>query len=176
MQKKKKLSIFSFQKVGQNIPNFDTLERVWQSLFKVYNETLRQTGDNDFSVEQTGVGVRQMAGTLERVVRYDAVAFQKAWDFLASSDDEDIFFFFFPFFFSSNYFPRKGSKIWPFLGRLFFFAAVGPCRVMSLEKKKKKFQLKIRQRFRKNHRRGHRTRARARINITSQTYGTEEVL
>ena len=51
-------------------------------------------GDNDFSVEPTGVRVRQMAGTLERVVKYDAVAFQKAWDFLASSDDEDNFFFF----------------------------------------------------------------------------------
>ena len=74
-------------------------------------------GDNDFiSVEHTGVRVRQMAGTLERVVKYDLVAFQKAWDFLASSDDEDIFFFF-----SSNYFPRKESEIWPFWGRLFFF-------------------------------------------------------
>ena len=90
-------------------------------------------GDNDFSVEHTGVRVRQMAGTLERVVKYDAVAFQMGWDFLASSDDEENFFF---FFFLSNYFPRKGSKIWPFGGRLFFFAAVGPCRVMSLEKKK----------------------------------------
>ena len=81
-----------------------------------------------------------MAGTLERVVKYDAVAFQKAWDFLASSDDEDNFFFF--FFFSSNYFPRKGGKIWPFFGATVFFAAVGPCRVMSLGKKEKKFQLK----------------------------------
>ena len=71
-------------------------------------------GDNDFSVEHTGVRVRQMAGTSERVVKYDAVAFQRAWDFLASSDDKDNFFF------SSNYFPRKGSKIWPFLGELFF--------------------------------------------------------
>ena len=42
-----------------------------------------------------------------------------------------------------------------FWGATVFFAAVGPCRVMSLEKKK--FQLKKRQ--------GHRTRARARINI-----------
>ena len=77
-------------------------------------------GDNDsFSVEHTGVRVRQMAGTLERVVKYDAVAFQKASDFLASSDDEDKTVFF-CFVFSSNYFPRKGSKIWPFGGRLFF--------------------------------------------------------
>ena len=29
----------------------DTLERVWQSLFKVYNQTLRKLGDNDFRVE-----------------------------------------------------------------------------------------------------------------------------
>ena len=28
-----------------------TLERVWQSLFKVYNQKLRKLGDNDFSVE-----------------------------------------------------------------------------------------------------------------------------
>ena len=83
------MSTFSIQKFSQNIPNFDTLERVWQSLFKVYNQALRQLGDNDFSVEHTEVRVRQMAGTLERVVKYDAVAFQKAWDFLASSDDED---------------------------------------------------------------------------------------
>ena len=89
-------------------------------------------GDNDFSVEHTGVRVRQMAGTLERVVKYDVVAFQKAWDFLASSDVEDNYFFF-----SVEYFPRKGSKIWPFGGRLFFFAAVGLlCRAMSLGKKK----------------------------------------
>ena len=120
MQKKKKIIIFSIQKFSQNIPNFDTLERVWQSLFKVHNQTLRQMGHNDFSVEHTGVGVRQMAGTLERVVKYDAVAFQKAWDFLASSDDEDSYFFILFYFIPSNYFPRKGSKIWPFGGRLFF--------------------------------------------------------
>ena len=88
-KKKKKMNIFSIQKFSQNITNFDTLERVWQSLFRVYNQTLRQMGDNDFSVEHTGVRVRQMAGTLERVVKYDAVAFPKAWDFLASSDDEN---------------------------------------------------------------------------------------
>ena len=77
-------------------------------------------GDNYFSVEHTGVRVRQMAGTLKRVVKHDAVTFQKAWDFLVFSDDEDNYFFFFFFFFPSNYFPRKRSKIWPFGGRLFF--------------------------------------------------------
>ena len=126
-------------------------------------------GDNDFSVEHTGVRVRQMAGTLERLVKYDAVAFQKPWDFLASSDDEDNFFF---LFFLRIIFLGKEAK-YGLLGGDCFFAAVGPCRVMSLEKKK--FQLKKRRRFRKNHRRGHRTRARAHINITPQTYGTEEV-
>ena len=35
-----------------------------------------------------------------------------------------------------------------FWGATVYFAVVGPCRVMSLEKKKK-FQLKKRQRFRK---------------------------
>ena len=29
------------------------LGRVWQNLFKVYNQTLRKMGDNDFSVEHT---------------------------------------------------------------------------------------------------------------------------
>ena len=77
-------------------------------------------GDNDLSVEHIGARVRQMAGTLERVVKYDAVAFQKAWDFLAFSDDEDNYIYIYIYLFSSNYFPRKGSKIWPFLGRLFF--------------------------------------------------------
>ena len=109
MQKKqnKKMSIFSIQKFSQNVPNFDTLERVWQSLLKVQNQILCQMGDNDFSVEHAGVRVRQMAGTLERVVKYDAMAFQKAWDFLASSDDEDNFFFFFFFFFRRIIFPGK---------------------------------------------------------------------
>ena len=128
------MSIFSIQKFSQNIPNFDSLERVWQSLFKNYNQALRQMGDNDFSVEHTGVRVRQMTGTLERVIKYDAVAFQKAWDFLASSVDEDNFFFFFSFF-SSNYFPRKGRKIWPFGGGL-FFCSRSPMQGNELRKKK----------------------------------------
>ena len=90
-------------------------------------------GDNDFSVEHTGVRVRQMAGTLERVVKYDAVAFQKAWDFLTSSDNEDNFFFF--FFCRRIIFPGKGAKYGLFGGDC-FFAAVGPCSVMSLGEKK----------------------------------------
>ena len=74
-------------------------------------------GDNDFSVEHTGVRVRQMAGTLERVVKYDAVAFLKALDFLASSDDEDNFFF---FFFRGIIFPGKRAKYGLFGGDCFF--------------------------------------------------------
>ena len=77
-------------------------------------------GDNDFSVEHTGVRVRQMAGTLERVVKYDAVAFQKAWDFLASSDDEDNYLFIFIIYFRRIIFPGKGAKYSLFWGRLGF--------------------------------------------------------
>ena len=41
-----------------------TLERVWQSLFKVYRHYVKMD-DNDFSVEHTGVTARQKAGTLQ---------------------------------------------------------------------------------------------------------------
>ena len=78
--------------VFQQYEEYDsaTLERVWQSLFKVYNQRLRKMGDNDFSVEHTGVTARQKAGTLERVVKYDQEAFTKAWDYQAAptSDGE----------------------------------------------------------------------------------------
>ena len=67
----------------------DTLERVRQSLFNAYNQTLRNLGGNDFRVEHTGVKARQRAGTTERVVKYDAEAFSAAWDYLASSDSKD---------------------------------------------------------------------------------------
>ena len=120
MKKKKKMNIF-FQKFSQNIPNFDTLERVWQSLYKVYNQTLRQMGDNDYSVEHTGVRVRQMAGTLERVVKYDAVAFQKAWDFLASSDDEDNYFIFIFILFVELFSPEREQNM-AFWGATVFLA------------------------------------------------------
>ena len=61
--------------------------RVWQSLFKVYNQTLRKTGDNDFSGEHTEVTARQRVGTLEWIVK----AFTKAWDYLTlpTNDGED---------------------------------------------------------------------------------------
>ena len=104
-------------------------------------------GDNDFSVEHTGVKVRQMAGTLERVVKYDAVAFQKAWDFLASSDDEDNYLFNYLFiYFRRIIFPGKGAK-YGLLGGDCFFCSRWPMQGNELRKKKKTFQLKKRQRF-----------------------------
>ena len=47
--------------------------------------------DNDFSVEHTRARKRQMEGTLERVVKYDKEALDKAWAWMASSpsDGED---------------------------------------------------------------------------------------
>ena len=51
-----------------------------------------------------------MAGTLEIVVKYDAVAFQKAWDFLASSDDEDNYFFIL-FFFVELFSPEREQNM-----------------------------------------------------------------
>ena len=95
-------------------------------------------GDNDFSVEHTGVRVRQMAGTLERVVKYDAVAFQKAWDFLASSDGEDNYYYYYYYFFVELFSPERKQNM-AFWGATVFFAAVGLCRVMSLGKNKQTF-------------------------------------
>ena len=60
---------------------------MWQSLFKVYNQTLRTLGDNDFSVEHSGVRVRQRAGTLEREAKHDVGAFKAARDFLSDAED-----------------------------------------------------------------------------------------
>lgn len=47
----------------------DTLERVWQLLFNVYNCILEEEGGNDYLLPHTGVRKRQRAGTLERRVR-----------------------------------------------------------------------------------------------------------
>ena len=102
----------------------DALERVWQCLFKVYNQTLRKFGDNDLSVEHAGVRVRQRAGTLEWVVKYDVGAFQRAWDFLASSpsdSEDDYYLFIFRHFFS----PWERGEIRPFWGRLIFLRPFG---------------------------------------------------
>ena len=118
----------------------DTLERVWQSLFKVYNQTLRKLGDNDFRVEHTGVKARQRAGTLERVVKYDAEAFNAAWDYLASSDSEGYVFVYFIYFFRV-FAPGKGAKYGLFSADCFFSAA-GPCRRLRKQQEENGFQLK----------------------------------
>ena len=118
----------------------DTLERVWQSLFKVYNQTLRKLGDNDFRVEHTGVGKRQRDGTLETVVKYDAEAFSAAWHYLADSDKEDSsrFYFYFLCVFSP---PEKGRKT-VFFGTTGLFSAAGTCRRLHKKRKKTEFNSK----------------------------------
>ena len=71
---------------------------------------------------------------------------QRKWDFLASSDDEDNYLFIYLFIFVELFSPER-KKNMAFFGATVFFAAVGLCRVMSLEKKK--FQPRKRQRFEK---------------------------
>ncbi|CAN0400133.1 unnamed protein product, partial [Pylaiella littoralis] len=68
------------ESIYQQYEDYDgeTLERVWQSLSKVYNQTLRNVGDNDFAVEHTGVRKRQREGTSEKVVKHDKEAFERA--------------------------------------------------------------------------------------------------
>lgn len=51
-------------------------------------DPIRKMGDNDFSVEHSGVRVRQRAGTLERRVKYEAEAFGEPWDYLAEEGEE----------------------------------------------------------------------------------------
>lgn len=55
----------------------DTLERVWQAQFNVYNCILECRGDNNFNLPHTGVRKQQRAGTLPvraPVIRRDFVA------------------------------------------------------------------------------------------------------
>ncbi|CAM9325625.1 unnamed protein product, partial [Discosporangium mesarthrocarpum] len=59
-----------------------TLEREWQSLFKVYNLVLVAKGGNDFSVEHRGIKVTQRAGKLTKRVKIDRGAFSEAMKFL----------------------------------------------------------------------------------------------
>ena len=99
----------------------DTLERAWQSL-KIYNQTLRTLGDNDFSVEHSGVRVRQRAGTSEKVVKYDVDAFKAAWDFLSDAEDGYVIK---KFFFSDTFCPWERGEIRPFLGRLILLRPFG---------------------------------------------------
>ena len=76
-------------------------------------------GDNDFSVEHSGVRVRHMAGTLERVIKYDAMAFQKVGTFWRPATTRTTFFFF-SFFFRRIIFPGKRAKYGLLLRRLVF--------------------------------------------------------
>ena len=66
-------------------------------------------GGNEFNLEHTGGTARQIAGTLERKVKYDQEAFKKAWDYLAASpsdseEDWSTFSFFFP---ATLFLPRE---------------------------------------------------------------------
>ena len=87
-KRKKNPSSYCRECAGQKTPILGDILRIF-FLFKVYNQTLRKLGDNDFRVEHTGVGKRQRDGTLETMVKYDAEAFSAAWDDLADSDKED---------------------------------------------------------------------------------------
>lgn len=60
------------------------------SIFKVYNQTLRKMGDNDLSVEYSGVKKRQRAGSLERVVKCGKEVFHKAWAWMASNPSDSV--------------------------------------------------------------------------------------
>jgi hypothetical protein len=53
----------------------DTLERVWQALFNVYNCILQEKGGNEYLLPHTGVRKRQHAGALETCVAVDRGAF-----------------------------------------------------------------------------------------------------
>jgi hypothetical protein len=53
----------------------ETMERVWQALFNVYNCILQEGGGNEYLLPHTGVRKRQVAGTLEREIPVDRKAF-----------------------------------------------------------------------------------------------------
>ncbi|CAN0299689.1 unnamed protein product [Discosporangium mesarthrocarpum] len=63
------------------------MERVWQSLFKVYNSVLVAKGSNDFSLH-SGIKVAQKAGKLTKRVKIDREAFSKAMKFLTDVDSD----------------------------------------------------------------------------------------
>lgn len=49
----------------------DTLELVWQCLFKRYNQVLKALGADDFSAEHTGARKWQREGILDHLVPVD---------------------------------------------------------------------------------------------------------
>ena len=71
--------------------------------------------------------------------------------------------------------PPGNGKIWPFLGRLKVFRPFSRMVQAPDLKKKKNFLLKKRRRIQQRKRKPDRTPLRWRINLTDQTYDTEEV-
>ena len=65
------------------------LERVWQSLFKRYNQVLGALGGRDFKVEHTGTEKRQKKGKLQSMVDINQEAYQKALDWWAGGSESD---------------------------------------------------------------------------------------
>ena len=51
-----------------------TMERVWQSLFSVYNSILQQKGGNQYKLAHTNKAKAQREGTLGRYVEVDRAA------------------------------------------------------------------------------------------------------
>lgn len=66
----------------------DTLERVWQAQFNVYNCILEHRGDNDFKLPHTGVSKRQRAGTLKVCPRVNRAAFVACSNMVAAHADQ----------------------------------------------------------------------------------------
>ena len=119
-----------------------------------------------------------MAVTLERVVKYDVGAFQRAWDFLASSpsDGEDDYIYIYIYFFFSFFSPILSSpwergEVRPFWGRLILLRPFG--RMVQAPAAKKVSTIKTPKKSAKS-RKTDRTPLRARTILDTPTYSTEE--
>ena len=99
--------------------------------------SLRKLGDNDFSVEYTGVSARQRAGTLERVVKYDQEAFTKAgtiWQRARVMTRTTKKYIFFQLFFVFGAFlPLEKGRNTAILGPTDFFSDARTCWVVREE-------------------------------------------
>ena len=67
----------------------ETLERIWQSLFKIYNQVFRTLGRNDFDVEHSQTEKKQQEGKLQKVVSVDREAYERALAWLMDGDEDD---------------------------------------------------------------------------------------
>ena len=67
----------------------ETLERIWQSLFKIYNQVFRTLGRNDFDVEHSQTEKKQQEGKLHKVVSVDREAYERALAWLMDGDEDD---------------------------------------------------------------------------------------